>query len=307
MKIAQDITALIGHTPLVRINALARGLRAEVLAKLERFNPTGSVKDRLALGMIDAAERAGQIQPGVSTLIEATSGNTGIGLAMVAAAKGYELILTMPEDMSKERRAVLSAYGARLVLTPAHRGMPGAVVEAERLARHLPNAFIPRQFDNPANPQTHQDTTAEEIWADTDGRLDALVAGVGTGGTLVGISRALKPRLPQLHVVAVEPAESPVLSGGVGGPHPIQGIGPGFMPKIMDRALIDEVLTVDGPTATDLTRRLAREEGLFMGISSGAAICAALAVAARPELEGGRVVVILPDFGERYLSAGLFD
>lgn len=306
MNIAQNITALIGRTPLVRLNALTEGLSCEVVAKLESFNPAHSVKDRIGLSMIRAAEQAGQISPGETTLIEATSGNTGIALAMVAAAKGYQLILTMPESMSKERRAILRAYGAKLVLTPAHRGMPGAVVEAERISARISSSFILRQFDNPANPKVHAETTAEEIWSDTEGHLDGIVAGIGTGGTIMGISLALKQRNPDLHVVGVEPDESPVLSGGPGGPHSIQGIGAGFVPSVLDLSLIDEIYRVDGPTAEGYAHRLAQEEGLFVGISSGAAVAAALAVAARSELKDKRLVVIFPDFGERYLSAPAF-
>jgi len=305
MKIADDITQLIGNTPLVRIRRLTEGVGADVVAKLEYFNPAHSVKDRLGVAMIDAAEQAGLIGPD-TIVLEPTSGNTGIALAMVCAARGYKCAFTMPETMSRERRALLRAYGAELVLTPGPEGMGGAIAKAEELAKADPRYFIPQQFENPANPAIHRATTAEEIWADTDGGVDILVAGVGTGGTITGVGEVLKERKPSVQVIAVEPAASPVLSGGAKGPHPLQGIGAGFVPAILDTDVIDEVVTVENDDAFDLARRAAHEEGLLVGISSGAALWAALEVAARPENDGKLIVVIIPSFGERYLSTALF-
>jgi cysteine synthase A len=304
-RIFADITETVGNTPLVRLRRLTEGISADVLAKLEFFNPLSSVKDRIGVAMIRAAERAGTIKPG-DTLIEPTSGNTGIALAFVAAALGYRLILTMPDTMSVERRALLRALGADIVLTPGSKGMKGAITVAEDLLRRHPGAFMPQQFENPANPQIHRETTAEEIWRDTDGAVDVLVAGVGTGGTLTGIGSVIKRRKPAFRVVAVEPAAAPVLSGGQPGPHKIQGIGAGFVPGILDVSLIDEVVTIDDDTAFTVARRLAREEGILAGISSGAAVAAALGVAARPESAGKMIVVILASSGERYLTTALY-
>lgn len=304
-KIADDITQLIGNTPLVRLRRLTGGLDAQVVAKLEFFNPAGSVKDRIGVAMIDAAEQAGLIGPD-TIILEPTSGNTGIALAMVCAARGYKATFTMPETMSKERRALLRAYGAELVLTPGPDGMPGAIAKAEELAKSDPRYFVPQQFENPANPAIHRATTAEEIWSDTDGEVDILVAGVGTGGTITGVGEVLKERKPSVQIVAVEPAASPVLSGGQKGPHPIQGIGAGFVPAILDTDIIDEIITVENDDAFDLARRAAKEEGLLVGISSGAAIWAALQLAGRPENAGKLIVVVIPSFGERYLSTALF-
>jgi cysteine synthase A len=304
-KIADDITQLIGNTPLVRLRRLTGGLDAQVVAKLEFFNPAGSVKDRIGVSMIDAAEQAGLIGPD-TIILEPTSGNTGIALAMVCAARGYKATFTMPETMSKERRALLRAYGAELVLTPGPDGMPGAIAKAEELAKSDPRYFVPQQFENPANPAIHRATTAEEIWSDTDGEVDILVAGVGTGGTITGVGEVLKERKPSVQIVAVEPAASPVLSGGQKGPHPIQGIGAGFVPAILDTEIIDEIITVENDDAFDLARRAAKEEGLLVGISSGAAIWAALQLAGRPENAGKLIVVVIPSFGERYLSTALF-
>ncbi|HEX5642266.1 MAG TPA: cysteine synthase A [Thermoleophilia bacterium] len=306
MKRAGNITELIGRTPLVRLNRISDETGAEVLGKLESFNPGGSVKDRIGLAMIDAAERDGIIAPGRSTLVEPTSGNTGVALAMVAAARGYDLVLTMPDSMSLERRALLKAYGARLVLTPGAEGMTGAVDRAVELAGELGDAFVPQQFENPANPDVHGRTTAEEIWDDTGGEVDVFVAGVGTGGTLTGVGRVLKERRPGLLVVAVEPSDSQVLSGGPAGSHRIQGIGAGFVPKILDQEGYDEVLTVSGDDAFDAARRLASEEGVLVGISAGANAWAAGELARRDGMHGKVVVTILCDTGERYLSTPLF-
>jgi cysteine synthase A len=305
-KIYNDITETVGNTPLVKLNRIASGLGATVLAKLESFNPLSSVKDRIAVSMIAAAEAAGQVRPG-TTIIEPTSGNTGIGLAFVCAARGYKLILTMPETMTVERRSLLKAFGAELVLTPGGEGMRGAVRKAEELLSQIPNSFMPQQFKNPANPKVHRETTALEIWNDTEGRVDIVVAGVGTGGTITGIAEALKPLKPGFQAIAVEPAGSPVLSGGKPGPHRIQGIGAGFVPEVLRLDLVDEIIRMDESEAKRVTRRLAREEGIFAGISSGAAVAAALRVAARPGNAGKLIVVILPDTGQRYLSTDLFN
>jgi cysteine synthase A len=304
-KIAKDITGLIGNTPLVRLNRLTRGASAEVVAKLESFNPCSSVKDRIAVSMIRAAEEQGLIKKD-TVIIEPTSGNTGIALAFVCASRGYRLILTMPETMSIERRHILSIFGAELVLTPGVEGMPGAIRKAEQLAAENRNYFMPQQFKNPANPKIHRETTAEEIWKDTDGKIDILVAGVGTGGTITGVGEVIKKRKPEFKVVAVEPADSPVLSGGKPGPHKIQGIGAGFVPEVLKLELVDEIIKVTNDDAGATARRLAKEEGILAGISSGAATWAALEVAKRPENKGKLVVVILPDTGERYISTWLF-
>jgi len=308
MKIAKDVTALIGRTPLVQLNKIpqAEGVVARIVVKLESMNPAASVKDRIGLGMVILAENKGLIVPGKTILVEPTSGNTGIALAMVAAARGYDLILTMPETMSQERRLLLRAYGASLQLTPGNEGMRGAIHKAEEIVARTPNAFMLQQFSNPDNPQIHRETTAEEIWTDTDGEVDILIAGVGTGGTITGIAQVIKSRKPNFQAIAVEPSHSPVLSGGQAGSHKIQGIGAGFIPSVLRQELIDEVIRVSDDQAMTYGRRLAKEEGLLSGISSGAALCAAIQVGQRPENAGRLIVTILPSFGERYLSTPMF-
>ncbi len=306
MKVAQNITQLVGNTPLVRLNRVAHGAQATVLAKLEYFNPCSSVKDRIGVNMLDMAEREGKLKPG-AVIIEPTSGNTGIGLAFVCAARGYRLVLTMPETMSVERRKVLKHFGAEIVLTPGPEGMKGAVAKAEELAKNTPGSYLPQQFNNPANPAIHRCTTFHEIWNDTDGTVDIFVAGVGTGGTITGVGEELKKQKPGAKVVAVEPADSPVLSGGKAGPHKIQGIGAGFVPGVLKRDLIDEVVPVATDDAVQTARALAKQEGIFCGISSGAATWAALQLAQRAENAGKTIVVLLPDTGERYLSTVLLE
>ena len=306
MAIAANINALIGNTPLVQLNQLTQGLPARVAVKLEFFNPAGSVKDRIAIAMVENAEKTGKIKAG-STIVEATSGNTGIGLAMVCAAKGYKLVIIMPESMSKERRMLLRAYGAELILTPAAEGMSGAIAKAEELVKNNPDThFMPRQFDNPANPEIHRQTTAEEIWRDTDGKVDIFLAGVGTGGTLTGVGEVLKARNPNVQIYAVEPANSPVLSGGEKGAHVIQGLGAGFVPSILNTSVYGSVITVTNEDALATARALAEKEGILAGISSGAAAWAALELAKKPENAGKLIVTVLPDFGERYLSTALY-
>ena len=305
MKIAKSVTTLIGNTPLVRINRLSAGCVAEVVAKLEFYNPAHSVKDRIGLSMIEAAEKAGLIRPD-TIILEPTSGNTGIGLAMVCAARGYKCAFVMPDTMSKERRALLRAYGAELILTPGSERMPGAIKKAQEMAAADSRYFIPQQFENPANPEVHRRTTAEEIWSDTDGKADILISGIGTGGTITGVGEVLKARKPSFRCVAVEPEASAVLSGGQPGPHPIQGIGAGFIPEILNTKIYDEIVRVKNDDALDTARRMAKEEGLLVGISSGAAVWAGLQVARRPENAGKLMIVIIPSVGERYLSTPLF-
>jgi len=307
MNIANNVAELIGRTPLVRLNRVAAGVKPQILAKLESHNPANSVKDRIGLAMIEAGERDGKLIPGETVIVEPTSGNTGIALAFVAAVKGYQCILTMPESMSPERRAVLRAFGAKLVLTDPSKGMPGAIEKAAEIVKSMPNAFMPQQFENPANPEIHRKTTAEELWADTDGQIDALIAGVGTGGTVTGVAQALKERKPSFKAIAVEPAASPVLSGGKPSPHVIQGIGAGFVPDVLEIGLLDGIVTVDNDEALEMARRMAKEEGILCGISSGAAVCAALKYASGDGKDLGQIVAIIPSFGERYIQTKLFD
>jgi cysteine synthase A len=307
MNVANNVCELIGRTPLVRLNRVAAGVKPKILAKLESQNPAASVKDRIGLAMIEAAEREGKITPGETVIVEPTSGNTGIALAFVAAVKGYDCVLTMPESMSPERRAVLRAFGAKLVLTDPSKGMPGAIEKATQLVAEIPNAFMPQQFKNPANPEVHRKTTAEELWKDTDGQIDALISGVGTGGTITGVAQVLKTRKPSFQAIAVEPAASAVLSGGKPSPHVIQGIGAGFIPDVLDRKLLDGIITVTNDEALEMARRLAKEEGLLCGISSGAAVSAALKYAAGDGARLGLIVAIIPSFGERYIQTKLFE
>jgi len=307
MNIAGDVTELIGHTPLVRLNRVAAGVKPQIVAKLESNNPGNSVKDRIGLAMIEAAERAGQLRPGESVIVEPTSGNTGIALAMVACVKGYECILTMPESMSPERRAVLRGFGAKLVLTDPSKGMPGAIDKAKEICESVSNSFMPQQFCNPANPEAHANTTAAEIWNDTDGEVDTLIAGVGTGGTITGVKRALMAKKPSFKVIAVEPAASSVLSGGKPSPHVIQGIGAGFVPEVLERELVDGIVTVGNDEALEMARRLAREEGILCGISSGAAVSAAIEYAGSDGADDNLIVVIIPSYGERYIQTKLFE
>jgi cysteine synthase A len=305
MRIAKNVTELIGRTPLVRLNKVSAGARAEVVVKLESLNPAASVKDRIGLAMIEAAERDGQLKPG-TVIVEPTSGNTGIALAFVAAVKGYKCVLVMPDTMSQERRITLRALGAKLVLTEGAKGMRGAIDKANQILSELPNSFMPQQFMNPANPEVHRKTTAVELWDDTDGKIDALVAGVGTGGTITGVAQVIKAKKPSFQAIAVEPSDSPVLSGGSPGKHKIQGIGAGFVPDVLERKLVDEVITVTNDEAFDMARRLAKEEGILCGISSGANVHAAVKYASRPENQGKLVAAIIPSFGERYLNTDLF-
>ena len=307
MKIASNVSELIGNTPLVQLNRVASGVTPKIVAKLESANPANSVKDRIGLAMIESAESEGLLTPGKSVIVEPTSGNTGIALAFIAAVKGYDCILTMPESMSPERRAVLRAFGAKLVLTDPAKGMPGCIEKATEISDRIPNAFMPQQFRNPANPDAHRRTTAEEIWNDTDGKVDAIVSGVGTGGTITGVAEVLKKRKPSFRAVAVEPAASPVLSGGPPGKHPIQGIGAGFIPDVLDQSLVDQIITVGNDDSLEMARRLAREEGLLCGISSGAAVQAAVEFAKGSGADCELIVVIIPSFGERYIQTALFD
>ncbi len=304
-RIYDDATQLVGNTPLVRINKISDGAPATIVAKLEFYNPANSVKDRIGVAIVDAAEAAGELPPG-GTIVEATSGNTGIALAFVGAARGYRVVLTMPDSMSKERRALLRAFGAELILTPAAEGMQGAVTRAEQIAAERPGAILARQFANAANPEIHRRTTAEEIWADTDGQVDIFVAGIGTGGTITGVGQVLKARKPGVQIVGVEPKESPILNGGAPGPHKIQGLGANFVPEVLDTTVYDEVIDIDSDTAVALARRAATEEGLLVGISSGAALAAAIQLANRPENAGKLIVTVVPSFGERYLSTVLY-